>query len=737
MKSYLNFIVELSDYKAEGKMKSLKSRVLESPAGAQRSGNARVEFPVQLEGRLKKLERRELALEELIVLGEELAKLLLPPAVRDFFRRSKDKAINKGVGLRVQIRADSPELGQIPWEYTYLGKPDTPTGRKGHDGFLALDSRISLVRFEIRNEPEKAESINPVDGLRIAAVLSDVQDPSFAQLNLSQEEVNLRQALERVDGVDLSVLRPGRLEQLEELLTTKGAQIFHFAGHGEFNLEMGEKPGTFEGKGNLILAGDDGRSAPLEANKLALELSNRGIRLAMLGACEAAGRDPVTMWSGVATALVREGIPAVIGMQYTVRDGNAVAFSRRFYQALASGKSIDTAVTEGRLGIFNRGGSSERDWGVPVLYLNTDRSLLFPKPIKPMAWNLALATVALLFGGHWFFNHISPMFVQSGEQLSERVNWPPGVATAWLALVGFLWSRWKKQLDVVEQSTLFDRILHHRDARNIMGSLCLVAVILAGTTNSIYLSGKFDNTEAITFKLESSDGTQWGPTLKLPAGGETLSGKPVFFSFAPRDLTLKMSGPDSYTIAEDQLKPHPIWFRSTQLKASDVIRSKDLRVVRVVPYSGFNQLLLPPEKSRSEIDCGPESQSPQSCVIYKIKVRIDDIEYSFHDLRKGVVYFGGSEVEMSEQLKAENESSDTRAAALKNCVDGAEDPDDEWNPENPDWQHLVKTPIIGPDQTVSMELFAIKEGVESKIGETKTWNPGDLGVGIENSCLSN
>ena len=124
---------------------------------------------------------------------------------------------------------------------------------------------------------------------------------------------------------------------------------------------MGEKPGTIEGEGQLILSSDENRADPVDAGTLALELKDKGVRLVVLNACEAAGRDPVTAWSGVASTLAQQGIPAVVGMQYTIRDGSAIAFSRRFYHALANGDSIDTAVSEGRLGVLGRGGGEERD----------------------------------------------------------------------------------------------------------------------------------------------------------------------------------------------------------------------------------------------------------------------------------------------------------------------------------------------------------------------------------------
>lgn len=165
---------------------------------------------------------------------------------------------------------------------------------------------------------------------------------------------------------------------LEEAVMT-GAHILHYAGHGDFLGEMGAKFGTQVGKGALVLVGEDGEAELFPVEKLARNLVGRNIRLAVFGACETARRDQLNAWTGVAPALTRAGIPAVVAMQYSVRDTNAIAFSRRFYRALAAGETIDAAVTDGRLAIFNRSDMDERDWGVPVLYLRTPGGMLFPK----------------------------------------------------------------------------------------------------------------------------------------------------------------------------------------------------------------------------------------------------------------------------------------------------------------------------------------------------------------------
>ena len=83
-----------------------------------------------------------------------------------------------------------------------------------------------------------------------------------------------------------------------------------------------------------MLEDDRGRPDLLPAELLAMLLRSRNVRLAVLNACETAyaGQD---VWASVAQALVLAGVPAVVAMQSVVIDGQAAAFARSFYRALA------------------------------------------------------------------------------------------------------------------------------------------------------------------------------------------------------------------------------------------------------------------------------------------------------------------------------------------------------------------------------------------------------------------
>ncbi len=375
---YLNFDLEAFDYKATPSAERFRVRVISSPVGEQRQTEAEtVSLPSELRGRLRRLDKRALTLPEMIALGEELASALFPPRVRTFWERSRER-LDEDEGLRIRLKLDTYALADLPWEYVYLPRPGTPSSQKGPDGFLVLDRSVSLVRYEVLSQAPG--SLDPVGAspLRLVALLASPAVPGYPRLDLAAEQQGITQALSEVPDIRVETYPNATIDMLQDALVRE-THIFHFAGHGKFEADMGLTYGTAEGKGYLLFMAENGGDAPLSADKLALFMRGRGVRLAVLGACEAGRRDQVNAWSAVAPALTKAGIPAVVAMQYTIRDTNAIAFSRRFYRALAAGQPIDAAMTDGRLAIFNRGDEKERDWGVPVLYLRADEGILFPQ----------------------------------------------------------------------------------------------------------------------------------------------------------------------------------------------------------------------------------------------------------------------------------------------------------------------------------------------------------------------
>ncbi len=413
-----NFDIELFEPQREPDgSESLRVRVVASPAGEQRAAEAeRVQIGTDLRRDCGRLERRELDLAGMVALGRALGDLLLPEGARRYFDRSL-AALQPRERLRLRLKLDTWGFADLPWEYAWLppgggtaAEPE-PAADAGSTpdatGFLALSPRLSIVRYELLSEP--IPKLDPADGrrLRVVALFASPRDPRWAPLDLEGEQRGLRAALDSRREIALDVVEPPTLAGLERALLD-GGQVFHFAGHGRFQAAIEDRIGTVAGKGFLVLCDADGKAVEVPAETVVVNLHGRGVRLAVLGACEGARRDRFNPWTGIAPALVRGGLPAAVAMQATLFDRSAVAFSTRFYEALAHGRSIDDAVSAGRIAIFNEGGAGERDWGVPVLYLRADSGVLFPiernrrpggnapPPLGRRGWlNATLTTVAL------------------------------------------------------------------------------------------------------------------------------------------------------------------------------------------------------------------------------------------------------------------------------------------------------------------------------------------------------
>jgi hypothetical protein len=344
-------------------------RVLASPAGEMRPDEA-VSIAYddkQLQLSLQQLETRVLDKAGLIALGRALALLLLPPkqegaaaGVREMLAASLDQ-VGPDNGVRLRLRLP-PLLAALPWEYMYV---DRVGGGEGMDGFLALDPRVAIARHEALPAPPSLPLAS--GALKVVAALASAE--GLPQLDLGKEQSDLKAAFEGQDGIEPVFLEDATLDEVQAAIA--GAAIFHFAGHGVFNRQMGDLPGTYTGVGSLALY-----DQAVSAEQLGINLRGNGVRLAVLGGCETGRRDGVNVWSGIAPALIKQQIPAVIANQLPIKDVCAIAFSKQFYGALVGGLPIERALAAGRIAAYNAD-KDGRDWGVPVLYMRDADGVLF------------------------------------------------------------------------------------------------------------------------------------------------------------------------------------------------------------------------------------------------------------------------------------------------------------------------------------------------------------------------
>jgi len=286
-------------------------------------------------------------------IGEDIGQALFPEEVRRRFETSLHDTTKAGEGLRVRLRFHGQGLANIPWEAARIGEE-----------YLALRPATPIVRYVPAPEPPNRLSISgPVHVLGIISSPTD-QD----SLAVDEEKARLEKALEpliKSGRLRLAWLEKATTPALQEALR-RSVHVVHYIGHGDYDAEQQE--------GELLFEDESSTTSSVKASWLAALLRDSGVRLAFLNACKTAH-----VADGVAEVLVRREVPAAVGMQVSVRDNVAIAFSANFYAALADGWPVDAAVVEGRKAIVNALGNdpNQPDWVHPVLYMRAPDGVLF------------------------------------------------------------------------------------------------------------------------------------------------------------------------------------------------------------------------------------------------------------------------------------------------------------------------------------------------------------------------
>jgi len=371
--------------------------VLRSPAGEAR---AVMRFPfddLTLENYLLKLQnvlvrsggvrRKALSPQEQAVqdFGQRLFDALLTNDLRSCYDVSRREAAQRGMGVRLRLRIQAPELAALPWEYLYDPR---------QADYLCLSRHTLLVRYLEAPQPIQPLLIEPP--LRILAMIASPSD--LDALDVERERERMSRSLQELEAsglVELTWLEGQTWRHVQRAMRGGPWHVFHFIGHGGFDPNADE--------GVIALANEDGKMHLLRATELGRLLSNHdALRLAILNACEGAKSSQRDIFSSTAATLARRGIPAVLAMQEEITDRAAIECTRAFYEALSDGLPVDEAVSEARTAI-SVGVTNTLEWGTPVLYMRAPDGVLFnlaksasrAKPAPAAAPAMAEATPAL------------------------------------------------------------------------------------------------------------------------------------------------------------------------------------------------------------------------------------------------------------------------------------------------------------------------------------------------------
>jgi tetratricopeptide (TPR) repeat protein len=312
-------------------------------------------------GRLDEQERK------LATYGQRLYRFLFGDG-EDFnaFLRFND-SYRQQARLTLALHGNAAALWRLPWEYLH----------DGHD-FLVLHGRFLLSRV-----PHGLGQMQPPSAplpLRILVVIAAPDDQKSLD---TEEEIGVIQAAldeaVRVGRVQVEYLDDATLPAIGEALRRFQPHVLHYTGHGFYDAE---KERSF-----LALEDDSGQTKPAGIKELRPHLRDaRSLCLVLLSGCQTARTSDVDAFSGVATGLLQEDIPAVLAMQYSILDQSGIKLAEAFYAALAQGETPAQAVQRARLALWQLDEGPGYDWGVPALYLRAQGMRLIDPTQTSEVW---------------------------------------------------------------------------------------------------------------------------------------------------------------------------------------------------------------------------------------------------------------------------------------------------------------------------------------------------------------
>lgn len=232
---------------------------------------------------------------------------------------------------------------QVPWELL-----------ANEEGYLAQDA--GLLYCPTRRLG-KASAPAALDAYCLGLTFMADAQRGADELDYGAEENAILDATEGLE-LDLAVEESGNPQELAARLSrSKAMQVLHLSCHGR------SEPTPV-----LLLETAEGQALPTDADTLLPAIRPRLPRLLFLSACKSAAHGELA--DSLSLAMVRAGVPAVLGWDGSVYDHEATAFARELYASLALKRPLEEAVSVGRRGLLTAtDGSSSRDWHLARLWL--------------------------------------------------------------------------------------------------------------------------------------------------------------------------------------------------------------------------------------------------------------------------------------------------------------------------------------------------------------------------------
>jgi len=261
--------------------------------------------------------------------------------------------------VSLQILSNRPQIKEVPWEY--LLTPDRAIAPTRDRGVVRI-----LPTCGIESKPPKK-----ITNVRVLFVSADPVDQIGVDWREIEQVMSRAFQAQMPANVTVEVIEGATRTSLIAAIASRTFDVFHFFGHGD----------VIGGVGHLVLQDVKTKKSDfLPAEDLAIALSGKDVKLAILSACLTGAGLHTTDFGIVATALIRARIPAVVANQYPIPIRAISPFVKGVYTTLLAAGNIDMAVADGRaiLSVGLPGGTAGKvEWGIPTLHRLADAQQLF------------------------------------------------------------------------------------------------------------------------------------------------------------------------------------------------------------------------------------------------------------------------------------------------------------------------------------------------------------------------
>lgn len=314
-------------------------------------------------------------------MGRQLFEALFDGPQSRLYRSVKSRIFEQyetGMLLRLFIEDTDPELMTMPWEFLFDG-----------EDFVNLSTRSSLVRMPVTPLPAVPEiPITPP----VRVVMASANPAEFPPMSLD----DIAHVADRFSEYEVHIIPDATIGMLDKAIIELKPHIIHLNLHGS-----GHDPSSVTDR--IAFCTDSGQAYWVTSDSLVDLLSRDFARLVCLGVPN----------SHVFAADLSKTTPAVLSLQGVITGNALLTFYESFYQAIAYGQPIATAVSKGRQAI-DRKKPGSREWGLPVLYTKGFVESLINIPQSESSSYLSSANAKTPTGAKAYERELKSLQVQLG-----------------------------------------------------------------------------------------------------------------------------------------------------------------------------------------------------------------------------------------------------------------------------------------------------------------------------------